>query len=321
MLPVAEAEAEAEGQFLLTGASGWFGRTALWEYEQKYGPQALRRDVVAFASKAKDIDFGSAYGPMPAQPLSSITAIEKPRGLIHLAFLTRDQLQHLDVESYIATNRAISEQINCLLDRHANLPIITTSSGAAAALESQAQNLDQNPYAVLKQEEERLWQQHCQDRMAVVFRVYAATGRFLKSPKLFALGDFVEKALRGQAIEINSRRLVLRSYVHVGTLMQLAWALLRQPLLPCFQQIDACTESLSLLELAEIVSEIWHLPDPKHAIDPSLNPDSYVADCTAFLSLLQRYQLSSPDLATQIRETAAWIQSAADPGAASAWLH
>lgn len=301
-------EPVGEGQYLLTGASGWFGRTALWEYERSHGPEALRRDVVAFASTAKEIDFGSAYGPMPALPLAAITAIRKPLGLIHLAFLTRDQLQHLEVQRYIAINRAISDQIERLLEQHANLPIITTSSGAAAALENEAQDLLQNPYGVLKQEEEALWQRHAQDRMALVFRVYAASGRFLKSPKLFALGDFVEKALNGQAIEIKSRRPVLRSYVHVGTLMQLAWALLRQPLESGFQQIDACTESLSLLELAEIVSKIWHLPAPVHEIDHNLNPDSYVADCTPFLSLLQRYHLSSPDLEAQLLETASWIK-------------
>jgi nucleoside-diphosphate-sugar epimerase len=297
----------AEGQFLLTGASGWFGRTALWEYEQSRGPEALRRDVVAFASTAKSIDFGSAHGPMPAQPLSSITAIEKPRGLIHLAFLTRDQLQHLDVESYIATNRAISDQIERLVEQHAHLPIITTSSGAAAALQNQGQGLLQNPYAVLKQEEEHLWRRHAQGRMALVFRVYAASGRFLKSPKLFALGDFVEKALNGQAIVIKSRRPVLRSYVHVGTLMKLCWALLREPLAPGFQQIDACTQTLSLLELAEIISQIWHLPAPQHEVDHNLDADCYTADSTAFLSLLQRRQLASPDLKEQLLETASWL--------------
>lgn len=302
------AETTQEGQFLLTGASGWFGKTALWQYEQWYGPEALRKHVVAFASTAKEIDFGSPHGPMPAQPLSAITTIPRPRGLIHLAFLTRDQLQHLGVEHYIAINRQITHHIERLLNQQPQLPIITTSSGAAAALESQEQDLLQNPYAVLKQEEEGLWQQHAQARMALVFRVYAASGRFLKSPKLFALGDFVEKALKGQAIVIKNPRPVLRSYVHVGTLMRLCWALLRQPLAPGFQQIDACTETLSLLELAELISQIWHLAAPEHQIDPNLSPDSYIADSAPFLALLQRYQISSPNLEAQLHETAAWIK-------------
>ncbi|MFN9694565.1 MAG: NAD-dependent epimerase/dehydratase family protein [Synechococcaceae cyanobacterium] len=301
-------EPKADGPYLLTGASGWFGKTALWEYEHRHGPEALRNDVVAFASKAKAIDFGSPHGPMPALPLSSIAEIKNPRGLIHLAFLTRDQLQHLDVESYIATNRAITDQIKQLIGRHSHLPMITTSSGAAAGVDSQAkQDLDRNPYAWLKQEEESLWRHHAQERMAMVFRVYAASGRFLKSPKLFAIGDFVAKALNGEAIVIRSHRPVLRSYVHVGTLMRLCWALLRQPLSPGFQQIDACTDTLSLIELAERISSIWCLPAVEYELDPTLSPDSYIADGSTFRALLQRYQITTLDLDDQIRETARWL--------------
>jgi len=42
-----------KGPLLLTGASGWFGRTALWEYEQEFGPEALRHDVIPFASRER----------------------------------------------------------------------------------------------------------------------------------------------------------------------------------------------------------------------------------------------------------------------------
>ena len=301
-------QAPGQGRFLLTGASGWFGRTALWEYEQRYGPEALRSEVVAFASRAKTIDFGSPHGAIPALPLDSIGSIEEPRGLLHLAFLTRDQLEHLDVNSYIAANRQITSHVEQLIRQYPRLPIITTSSGAAAALDQGQQDLNNNPYASLKQEEERLWRKLADGRMALVFRVYAASGRFLKSPKLFALGDFVDKAVKGNTIVINSRRPVLRSYVHVGTLMQLCWALLRQPLPPGFQQIDACTDSLSLTELAEVISKMWGLPTPQYEVDQSLSPDRYVADGKGFADLLQRYQLRTPDLEEQIRETASCFQ-------------
>jgi nucleoside-diphosphate-sugar epimerase len=294
-----------EGKFLLTGASGWFGRTALWEYEQQYGPEALRNDVVAFASQAKNIDFGSPHGSMNALPLSSIVRIANPRGLLHLAFLTRDQLKHLDRNSYIAVNRGITSHIEQLTRQYPKMPIITTSSGAAAALDhSSIPDLENNPYASLKQEEEILWRSISQGRMALVFRVYAASGRFLKSPKLFALGDFVEKALAGQRIVINSHRMVVRSYVHVGTLMRLCWQLLHQPLPSGFEQIDACTDTLTLIELAEIISNIWNLPMPKYELDQGLSPDQYTADGSIFRSLLQKYGLKSPDLKEQIFDTA-----------------
>ena len=93
--------------FVLTGASGWFGRTALWEYEQLHGPVALRRDVLACASTAKQIDIGSPYGPITAVDLESLDSLGEASGLIHLAFLTRDRLAAYGVESYIKQNLSL----------------------------------------------------------------------------------------------------------------------------------------------------------------------------------------------------------------------
>ena len=177
---------EQELLWVLTGASGWFGRTALWEYEQIHGPEALRRDVIACASSAKDIDIGSPHGPVQAVSLESLDTIDKASGLIHLAFLTRDRVEVFGVERYIQENRAITARVANLIIRNPGIPIITTSSGAAAVFDSGDVDLTGNPYAALKQEEEDLWRSSGAERMATVFRVYAAAGRFIKDPKVFA---------------------------------------------------------------------------------------------------------------------------------------
>jgi nucleoside-diphosphate-sugar epimerase len=290
--------------WILTGASGWFGRTALWEYEALYGPEALRADVVACASSAKLIDFGSPHGPIQAVGLEALEHIHSASGLIHLAFLTRDRVAEIGLERYIQINRAITACIATFLQNNSTVPIITTSSGAAAVLDGQTPDLHGNPYATLKQEEEALWRNSGVSRMATVFRVYAASGRFIKEPRLFALSDFLSKANAGQPIEVRSQRPVIRSYVHVGTMMRLCWAMLREPLPSGFLQVDACMETFSLVELARIISRLWGLPEPKFAIDQSLEADRYEADSAPFLDLLNRYCIEKPDLPEQLREAA-----------------
>jgi UDP-glucuronate decarboxylase len=291
-------------RLVLTGASGWFGRTALWEYEQRHGPEALRRDVVACASAAKAIDFGSAHGPLQAVSLDALDSIDEAAGLIHLAFLTRDRVEILGVDGYIEANRAITARVADFIRRNPGIPILTTSSGAAAVFDHGEVDLTGNPYATLKQEEEALWRRSGAERLAVVFRVYAASGRFIKDPKIFALSNFLCKALAGERIEIRSERPVIRSYVHVGTMMRLFWAMLERPGSPGFRQVDAAMLTVSLVELAEAITALWDLPEPLFRIDPSLPADDYRADSGPFRQLLREYAIETPDLTEQLQETA-----------------
>ncbi len=290
--------------WVLTGASGWFGRTALWEYEQLYGPEALRRDVVALASTPKLIDIGSAHGPVSAMGLEALDLLDDARGLIHLAFLTRDRLAEFGLERYIRENRAITARVAGFIHRIPGMPIISTSSGAAAVFDQGEVDLAGNPYATLKQEEEQLWRRSGAERLAMVFRVYAAAGRFIKDPKVFALSEFLCRALAGERIEIRSERPVIRSYVHVGTMVRLFWAILERPHGSGFRQVDASMDTVSLLELAQTISSLWGLPEPMARIEPFLPGDIYQADSGPFRQLLRDYAIEGPDLVEQLQETA-----------------
>jgi nucleoside-diphosphate-sugar epimerase len=295
-------------RWVLTGASGWFGRTALWEYEQRHGPEALRRDVVACASTAKPIDFGSPHGALQAVGLEALDTIGEAGGLIHLAFLTRDRVEAWGVDRYIEANRAITARVADFIGRNPGMPILTTSSGAAAMFDHGEVDVFRNPYAALKQEEEELWRRSgAEERLAVVFRVYAASGRFIRDSKVFALSDFLCRALSGERIEIRSKQPVIRSYVHVGTMMRLLWAMLDQPGCPGFRQVDAAMQTLSLVELAQAITVLWGLPDPLIRIDSSLPADDYRADSGPFRLLLDEYAVKELDLAHQLEETASWL--------------
>jgi nucleoside-diphosphate-sugar epimerase len=212
-------------------------------------------------------------------------------------------LDSVGIDSYIDQNRAITARVASFISRNPGIPIITTSSGAAAVFDGAECDVTNNPYAALKQEEEDLWRRSGTDRMAIVFRVYAASGRFIKDPKLFALGDFLTKALAGDRIEIRSERQVLRSYVHVGTMMRLFWAMLAAPDEASFRQVDAVLQDLSLVQLAAEISNLWCLPEPSFRIDPSLPADDYRADSDPFRRLLRQYAIEAPDLREQLRET------------------
>lgn len=303
------------GPLLLTGAGGWFGTTALHIFEQVYGPEALRQHVITFASSPRLIDFGSPHGPVQARDLRELLDVPDPSGLLHLAFLTRDRVDEVGQDEYVTTNRSITAQVAALLRAHPTLPVVTTSSGAAAALDDAEHDLEGNPYATLKQEEEALLRHEAPSRMAVVFRVYAASGRFIRGAERFALGDFLLQALSRQRLRILSSAPVERSYVHVGTLMELAWCLLMAPDPPGFQAFDACSDHLSLLELANRISEQEGLPSPEHSIDPSLPPNRYCGQSSAFLAKLSERGLVPLSMDEQIADTRLGLASTKRPEA------
>jgi len=292
-------------KLVLTGASGWFGRTALYEYEAQYGREALVNEVIPLASKDCQIDIGSPYGPIPAYSLRDIVSISGATGLIHCAFLTRDRLNAINTADYISVNRAITRHVEQFLDLNKSCPAITTSSGAAKCLNG---GIHQNPYAYLKRAEEKVWQDNSNHRMSLVFRVYASSGRFIKSPELFALGDFLCKAINKGKIIIKSQRPVFRSYVHIGTMMRLCWFLLGNPLSNGFYSVAATTHTLSLLDLALLISDIWDLPPPLSSVDPNAPPDIYCEDPDKFLRLLNDSSIQPLDLPEMLLETANYIK-------------
>jgi hypothetical protein len=155
----------------------------------------------------------------------------------------------------------------------------------------------------LKLEEEKILQMYSSDRLALVFRVFAATGRFMKSPSSFAIGDFLSSALNRDQITIKSRHQVYRSYVNVGCLMRLAWSILLDPRTQGYRLIEACSNTLSLHELACLISKKWSLGDPIANIDDTLSPDTYTGNENCFLSLLSDYHLEPPSLDEQLNET------------------
>ena len=113
--------------------------------EQIHGPKALRRDVIACASTARPIEIGSPYGPVQAVALEELGAIDDADGLIHLAFLTRERLATVGLDRYITSNRAITARVAGCIARNPGMPIITTSSGAAAVFDGAEVDLSGNP--------------------------------------------------------------------------------------------------------------------------------------------------------------------------------
>jgi nucleoside-diphosphate-sugar epimerase len=299
------------GMLIVTGATGWFGRTALHELQRLLGPEAFCRRVRAFASRSRTIaSTGFADGverPFPVAPLAELPELaerEPIDALLHTAFLTREYVERVGVETYISVNRGITDLVCRSLEAAPAARSVLISSGAAAALDHVAtleEHLLADPYGVLKSEEERRLSEIAD---TLVLRAYAVSGRFMRDPEQFALGDFLLRALGGLPIEIKAPMPVIRGYGHAGDMVNLAFRWLWSGQLPPALPIAAVSEQVELLELASLISTLYGLPPTSSAIDSSLSPNRYSADPKPYCDMLHLLGIIPLSLEEQIFDTA-----------------
>lgn len=307
------------GVLVVTGATGWFGRTALHELQKLLGPEAFSRRVRAFASQSRTIlstGFADGVGrPIPVTPLTElpeIAAHEPIEAVLHTAFLTREHVERVGVEAYISVNRGITDLICQSLEVSPDARAAVISSGAAAAWDDVADinnHVQSDPYGVLKWEEER---RLCEIADTLVLRAYAVSGRFMRDPEQFALGDFLLRALAGLPIEIKAPMPVIRGYGHAGDMVNLALRWLGSERKPPNQPIPAVSHEVELLELATLLSSIYNLPLLTHAIDCNLPPNRYTADSSAYVSILDSLGIITHSLKDQVADTAYGLTSRDD---------
>jgi nucleoside-diphosphate-sugar epimerase len=299
------------GLLVVTGATGWLGRTALHELQRLLGPEAFSSRVRAFASRSRNIaSTGFADGierVIPVAPLAELpdlAAREPIEALLHTAFLTREHVERVGVESYISVNRCIIDLVCRSLEASPFARAVVISSGAAAALDGVLcieDHLHSDPYGVLKREEEcRLGS----IGNTLVLRAYAVSGRFMRDPGNFALGDFLLRALDGLPIEIKAPMPVIRGYGHAGDMVNLAFRWLWSERIPPSHPIAAVSQEVELLELASLISFLYDLPPTSSAIDPSLSPNRYTAYPVTYLNMLAELGIVPLSMEKQIFDTA-----------------
>ena len=300
-----------DGMLIVTGATGWFGRTALNELQRLLGPQDFSRRVRPFASRARTIvSTGFADGverPIPVAPLAELpelAAREPIEALLHTAFLTREYVERVGVEPYISVNRGITDLVCRSLEAAPAARAVLISSGAASALDAVAcleDHLHSDPYGVLKWEEERRLSEIAD---TLVLRAYAVSGRFMRDPEQFALGDFLLRALAGLPIEIKAPMPVIRGYGHAGDMVNLAFRWLWSGQLPPAHPVAAVSQEVELLELASLISSLYDLSPASSAIDTSLSANRYSADPSIYRNMLYSLEIVPRSLEEQIFDTA-----------------
>lgn len=250
-----------DARFIITGASGWFGRTLV---DQLIGAEVpflctgSHRRAEAFSGKQIEI---FAYDDVEVLEFS-------PTAIVDFAFLTRDKSGVMSPQDYEETNRRLTDQALTLARIDSVKALITASSGASVhgVVDS---------YSQLKREaEERFLDETVKlDKSWVNIRPWSVSGPFIRNITGYAFSKFVHDAVFTGKISIDSPHLVFRRYVDVGDLVSVAMQLALNGTFT--GTIDSGGE---LVELEQLAHRIFEVIQVEPRIEVSRNKRQSVDD-------------------------------------------
>nr|WP_294847238.1 NAD-dependent epimerase/dehydratase family protein [uncultured Sphingomonas sp.] len=302
-------------RIIITGASGWIGRTALAMLHDALGDEAFADRVRIFGSSAKLVHFGNGQS-LEQRPLSELSGLDHERSLLfHLAFLTMDKVSLMSAESYMENTRLITDGVIDSLAAVGVDRLFIASSGAAQFFDRDGPGSPIDLYGRAKLYEEARaaeWAAAGDDRHAIIARIFSLTGPYINKPEIYAISSFIRDALAGEQITVRATKEIRRSYVPVTELVSLALAILldKDPA-GIVTRFDTGGEHIELGELAQKIDRLLGGQGVERAEITNSCADNYVGDQQQYLELLEAYGVARTSLDDQILLTAQFINGVA----------
>ncbi len=290
------SRALGDDRILITGASGWLGRTAL----DLLAPLGL--PTLALASRPRLIQVADFEIECRVWDDREVAAFA-PTVVLDCAFLTRGRVADMPLGEYVAANRALTEHLTYAAQLSTVRLALTVSSGAAVHPHDAVEHpIEDNPYGYLKREAEYRLAQAAADSGAVpvIARAWSISGAHVQEPQGYALGSMIRDAYAG-GIRIVACRPVFRRYVLAEELLALGIA--EGGVGPA--TIDSGGELVEMDELAARIASIVR-PDAiitRGNVDPR-DTDRYHSDGRDWERYCQRWGFVSTPLDHQIEITA-----------------
>jgi nucleoside-diphosphate-sugar epimerase len=299
-----------EHPIIVTGGSGWIGRSAISMLQDALGETFTSR-VKVFCSSEKSFIVDGAR--VHAQPLSELNAHRVSKGLLlHFAYLTREKSSLMPLQDYVKINSVISNFVFDFADKSKIGGLFMPSSGAVYKADKTLEdNVTTNPYGFLKAQDEKLFTELSTDKK-VIPRLFNLSGPFITKPQNYALGSIVTDIIKGGPIVINSDRPVIRSYVHVRDLVNLAFAILLGMAPPPSSPFDtAGANNIEIGDLAVLSKTVLGYPNIKvnrPPLDSSKEPDVYVGNGELYKVLISSAKISPSGIEKEITDTADYLR-------------
>lgn len=276
---------------LVTGASGWFGISAMKLLMQ------TEAQVMPVSSDGRRVDFkGVSFDSL--QWDQKLIENFQPTTIFDFAFLTREKLRDLPEAEYVDVNHKLMERTFWALRLGSASRVIGLSSGASMNSSSARSPKARDIYGELKAEYEEKFLEKQNELLfsGKLIRAWSVSGKYCTKPESFAFSSFIEQAQAGK-VDILSKRKVFRRYVSIDDVLTVA-------LLSATTEPTVLETGGELLELGELAEKIVEYLNPnaviQRTLDLSLEPDSYHSDNTSWKAAIALSNYMETSLANQI---------------------
>ena len=301
-----------EETYVITGGSGWVGKNFLFELYKFLSYEEFKKNLFVFGSKDRIIKLRDSKNKktinIPVKKLSLINEVLKEKekiNLVHTAFLTREKVNKFGIKKYIKTNTDITNHVVDFLKIKKESKAVIISSGAATIFEQKNKSqriIEKDPYGFLKLEEEKKISKIVP---SLTLRIYGLTGKFIRDPNLFALGNFLIDAKNKNHLKIISKYHVIRSYGCASDIAKLGIKWLSREAKT--ELLYAATDTISIYELAIKITNLYNLNPIESDIDENLSKDDYSCETYVFKNYLKTSGIKITNLEKQIQETFEYI--------------
>lgn len=289
--------------FAVTGATGWFGATAMDLLYAALGDEAPAR-VAGYASVPRTMVVADGRS-VEVQALSDLAAGPARSVLLHFAFLTKDRVTDLGAPAYVFRNVAITAAVLGAVRNHRPQRIIMASSGAVHAPGGgYAHDVTSEPYGALKRIDELSFRAAADEVAATLVtpRVFSVAGPRMTKPEKYALGDMLIAARAELPVVVRADRLVYRSYCGVDDVVAVClWAALTGRTMT----FDTGGEIVEMADLARAVVEVTGASSAvvRERLNALAPPDRYFGDGGAWTDVVEAAGLRTRSLTDLIVAT------------------
>ncbi len=296
---------DRDSRYVLTGPGGWIGSAYLAWFAANLGPAWPDR-VSLYGSSARELTAPDG-SKLWVRGLEDVRAADVDGAVvIHLAYLTKEKVEALGDQAFLAGNLGIDERLLSALSDGRPRGVFVASSGAAAQAEA---GVDRHLYGMAKlMQEDRFLAWGREAGVPVLAgRIWNLAGPYMNKLESYALSSFLVQALQTGRIRVAAAVPVYRSYLHVGDLCALTTAVLAGGRAP-ETAVDLCGSLVvEMQDVAEAAAAATGLPPSaveRDSIDYA-RPSVYLGAAFETRSLAFASGVRLRDFAAQVADTAA----------------